>query len=301
MTTPTAGPDMGQIGKTQNEDPNLRRYLAARHYYRQARWLHLGGVFFTTLLALASPFVLLFSPGVGPTLGAVAGGWLFVSRILFEPIKRGLQLRGATAQEMFDCSIFELSWNDSLVRRLPEEEIRAASGSMKGVDKVRDWYPTDEEMDWPTSVIVCQRSNAVWARRQHHAYGWFLVIVATLWGIIGVAVAVLDGATLAEYLVTIGLPSLPALLDATEYARAHFTDASRRQLIEDEIDALLRSDGGTELDLREIQDQLFNLRREAQLVPELFYKALRRRFENDMRYAAGRVAREHLPRDRGTN
>ena len=286
----STGPSMVKIGKAQNEESSLRRYLAADHYYGIAKLLHYGGAALTVVLALVSPLVLLFVPDVGPTLGAIAGAWLFGSRLLLEPVKRQLQLKGATAQEMFDCGIFELGWNETLARPLSEEEVRGASGSMKHAERVRDWYPTSKEMPWPKSVLVCQRSNAVWARRQHRVYSRVLLVAAGAWAIIGVIVAVVDGASLADYLVTIALPSLPALLDATEFARAHSSDAEKRQLLEDKLNGHLRDGTAISQDLREIQDQLFNLRRDAPLVPGWFYALVRRRFEEDMRYAAERAA-----------
>jgi hypothetical protein len=281
---------MVKIGKAQNEEANLRRYLAADHFYGNAKWLHFGGRAFTVVLALISPLVLLFWSDAGPALGAIAGAWLFVSRLLLEPFARQFQHKGATAQEMFDSAIFELDWNDTLVRPLSEEEIRGASGSMKDAASVRDWYPADENKPWPQSVLVCQRSNVVWARRQHRTYSHVLLGAACAWAIIGVIVAVLDGASLADYLVTIALPSLPALLDATEFARAHSSDADKRQLLEDKLNDLLTDGNASSQDLREIQDQLFNLRRDAPLVPGWFYKLIRPKFEQDMRYAAQRAS-----------
>jgi hypothetical protein len=281
---------MAKIGTVQNEEASLRRYLAADHFYGIAKWLYFGGLSLTVALALISPLVLLFWAAAGPALGAIAGAWLFASRLLLERLKREHQLKGATAQEMFDCGVFKLDWNETLVRRLSEEEIRGASGSMSDADRVRDWYPTSEAMPWPRSVLVCQRANAVWARRQHRAYSRVLMIGAGAWAIFGVIVAVVDGASLTTYLVTIALPSLPALLDATEFARAHSTNAEKRQLVEDKADDLLKNGGGTNQDLREIQDQLFNLRRDAPLVPRWFYRLVRPGFEEDMRYAARRTA-----------
>jgi len=95
---------------------------------------------------------------------------------------------------------------------------------------------------------------------------------------------------LADYLVTIGLPSLPALLDATEFARGHSADSVERQLLEEQADALLQGNAATQQDLRELQDQIFTLRRGAPVVPRWFYKLVRPKYEADMRYAAGRAA-----------
>lgn len=157
---------------------------------------------------------------------------------------------------------------------------------MAEVATVADWYPADEAAPWPKSVLICQRANSVWARRQHGAYRLTIVIVATAWAVFGIVVALVHQASLAGYLTTLALPSLPALLDATEVAKRHGQASQSRQLLEDQLNLLSRGDSAVAVDLREIQDQLFVLRRDAPLVPEWFYKLIRPGFEVDMRYAA---------------
>jgi SMODS-associating 4TM effector domain len=289
-STGTSHPAMSEIGRTQDLDVNVRRQLAARRFYKQGKWLQFGGASFAVLLALVSPLVLLFRPSLGPTLGAIAGLWIFVSRLVLEPIKHKLQLKGATAQEVFDCEVLRLDWNGALARRIPEEEVRNASGSMRGAEQIKGWYPTANDLRWPRSVLICQRSNAVWSRRQHRSYGWLLVGAAIAWFVLGIVIAVADAATLTQYLTTVALPSLPALLDAAEMARGHWRAAETRQLLEGQVDALLEYGTATEQDLREIQDQLFTLRQDAPLVPEWFYKLIKPTYEADMRYAAERAA-----------
>lgn len=280
---------MSEIGTAQDLDVNLRRKLASGCYYKRAKRLHFAGWALAVAFALASPVVLLLKPDLGPILGALAGAWVFLSRFLLEPTKQGLQLTGARAQEQFDCEVLALPWNDTLAHQLSEEEIRKASGSMKGADKAKRWYPTDQELPWPHSVLVCQRSNAVWARRQHQAFGWTLAVAAVTWALIGIAIAIAYTASLAQYLTTIALPSLPALLDASEMSRRHREAADRRQALEDQANALLASNAPDEQALREVQDQLFTLRRDEPLVPEWFYKILKADYEEDMRYAAERA------------
>lgn len=288
-------PSMSNIAEIQNDEESLRYRLAAAHFYKIGKLLHFGGASVTIALAIAAPLVLLFWPDAGPILGALAGAWIFASRLILEPFKRELQLKGATAQEQFDCRVLGIAWNDALVRRLPHEDVSAASRSMKGAAGARDWYAADDELPWPMSVLLCQRSNAVWARRQHRAYSWTVVGAAVGWAVVGVVVAIADSASLAQYLVTVALPSLPAFLDASELSRGHAAAAQSRQLLEVQTDDLLRASGATERDVREIQDQLFNLRRDAPLVPEWFYKLIRPRFEEDMRYAAQQVVKQHAP------
>src|ERR1700730_16298365 len=87
-------PSMGDIAIAQNEDANVRLQVAARHFYRNARLLQFLSSSINVLLALISPLVLLFQPESGPALGAVAGGWLFVSRQVLAPFRRRFQHNG---------------------------------------------------------------------------------------------------------------------------------------------------------------------------------------------------------------
>jgi hypothetical protein len=212
----------------------------------------------------------------------------------FEPKKEEHQAKGAAAQELFDCDVLGLTWNDALVDMPLDEDIHSASRAFDGnkkrhrelVENSKGWYPAHVNMAWPTSVITCQRANAVWARRQHRDYGLLLLLVAAGWGIAGIIIALVNDATMAAYLTTIALPSLPAVLDAVELAKRHRKASARRQALEATTSALLKGTDTAEADLREVQDQIFELRREAPPVAGWFYHLLRNRYEADMRYAA---------------
>ena len=249
-------PTLSEIGETQDAERNLRRQEAKDHFYTAGNRFHFWGATVAIVLALASPFVLIYKPDLGPLLGALAGIWIFASRLVFEPLKAGYQARGAAAQELFDCDVLGLAWNDALVKEPSEEEIRIASKGYKEPDALKrhcGWYPTEVDMEWPNSVAACQRSNAVWARRQHHAYARFLMGMASVWVVFGIVISLVHHATLADYLTTIALPSLPAVLDSIELSKKHSTASSQRQHLEEETDAALDDGNATHEELREIQ------------------------------------------------
>ena len=288
-------PSMTDIQSAQNAERNLRRQMAKNYWYTAAKRWNLAGAALAIALALASPLVLLYWPSWGSTLGAVAGAWIFASRLILEPWKLKLQAKGAAAQESFDCDVLGLTWNPALASEPSPEEIRKASKTVADstkVDKHRNWYPSGVTMTWPESVITCQRSNAVWARMQHYSYGLFLIFAACLWAIIGIGVAVVHGASLAEYLTTIALPSLPAMLDATELSRKHFAASDKRKKLEDECNRLVNEPTKvTHMHLREVQDELFLLRRDAPLVAGWFYRTVKKSYEENMKFAAEEQAK----------
>lgn len=292
------GRSMRDIRRTQAEDRNLRLQAAARAFYAKAKLLHAAGAAFSLVLALLAPILLFLAPNAGALLGALAGIWLFVTRLVVQPICDQRQLDAAATQEAFDCDVLGLNWNASLARRVADEDIRSATRKVD-LKRVANWYPADNDMDWPTSVLTCQRSNVVWARRQHRAYGQTLSSVVVVWAAIGIVVALVHGATLATYLVAIALPSLPALLDASELARSHFSAGGDRMQLEEVIDAQLADPAEVDQgQLRENQDRLFVQRRDAPQVPDWFYKLVASRFEEDMKYAAAQRA---MSRDSGSD
>lgn len=287
MTSPNLKqPTFDDIARNQNQDAILRFMLASRHYYARARWIQYLGTWGAIAFALAAPVVLLFYPDRGPLLGALAGLWIFASRLGLSRLRASYQRKGATAQEQFDCAVFRLDWNKTIAVPLSPEEIRHASGNMNGIDAIRNWYATPGKVDWPRSVTLCQRANAVWARRQHHLFGVVLYVAATTWAVVGILIAVWQDASLSQYLTTIALPSLPALLDATDLAQEHIESSWARGRIEVRLDGLLDDGTATNLDIREVQDELFDLRKSSPIVPEWFYKIIKPGYEEDMTYAA---------------
>lgn len=281
---------MPEIAERERAEINRIRRAAKTRFYARADRAGLIGFTGSLLLALCAPVALLFFPVAGPALGAAAGAWIFITRFGLERLRCEWQLKGVCAQEEFDTEVLGIEWNDSLARRLAPEEIRGAAGSLCDEQGFKSWYPTEGQDSWPTSVLICQRSNAVWASRQHRSFALLLRAVTISWGAIGIGVSILHGASLQEYLTTILLPSLPGLLDATEISNRHFDLASRREAISEDLVALIRAGGATQSQIRETQDRLFALRRDGIPVPKRFYRHIREDYERDMRFGAEQMS-----------
>lgn len=264
---------------------------AAKHFYKQAKWIQRVRVGVAMMLALAGPIAVFLEPDARPLLGAAGGGWIFISRILLQHLESNRRNLGARAQESFDTTVLDIPWNHLLARPVSPEEIAAAARS-EGLEGVSSWYPDPGDAPWPIDVLICQRSNAVWGRRQHTSYAWFVGIGTALWAFLGIGVAVCVDASLSSYLITIALPSIPAFLDATDHVRSHSSAALSRQLVEDSIDNHLTAKDADAPALRRIQDRLYELRETAPLVPEWFYTLMRSGYEADMRAAASALTKQ---------
>jgi hypothetical protein len=310
---------MPEIAHAEAVEKNRYRNAAATTFYRRAKLYSFLGKGIAGLLALAAPVAILAAPSAGPVLGAIAAGWLFLSRIGLDRFRREWQRQGALAAEAYDCGVLGIDWNPALGTALEPEEIRAGAAAKEARQKrgprwpwekswwpwkqedtkARSWYPSEGQEQWPLSVLLCQRSNAVWAARQHKSYAYLVGIAAVLWGAFGVIAALVKGAELSEYLITVLLPSLPAFLDAIENVDAHSDAANRRTALSMTIRDLIDGGEAEEPQLRDIQDELFRLRCEYTHVPEAFYHRIKADYERDMRYGAAQIGAEAQHRDGG--
>lgn len=284
-------PSMAEIAAAEGTELSRLHLAAKGHFYRRANLVAHVGLAGAILLAFCGPVVLLEFPAAGPTLGAIAGAWIFVTRIGLERLRAYLQGKGVLAQEDFDCGVLGIEWNHSLGAPLTPEEIRGAAGELQSDAKFEPWYPSYGTDAWPTSVLICQRANAVWAARQHRAFGHLINALTVGWAAFVIILALLHDASLGEFLTTLLLPSLPGFLDATELSSRHLTLARTRDSITEEAEELIRSPKLADpLQIRELQDRLFALRRDGASVPRLFYEWIRADYERDMCFGAEQMS-----------
>lgn len=279
----------------------LRAYTAE---YRRAKRLRSARFTVSGLLAVAGPLASVWSLNAAGLVGAGAGLWVLVTRLVLIPAERSGVDRAVRMQELFDTRLFDLAWPASLTGKEPsEEDISDASRRLQDDECVRKqhdegWYPSTEGLPWPVDVLVAQWSSAAYARRQHFAYFWFLAMsnVGVITGVI--MFGAVASMTLTEWLITFLLPGLPAILDAGELTEAHRRLAEAKNSIERRIAALwrteLESPGTLSGDqCRSVQDEAFKLRVNGLQIPEWFYWLHRDRNEANMHDAAAIRRRQY--------
>ena len=149
-------------------------------------------------------------------------------------------------------------------------------------------------MPYPLDVLLCQRSNLVWDWRLRRHYAWVVSILTVFLFGLGIALAILTNMTVLDYLLALLVPSLPALLNGIEVAKAHFNIAEEKERIEKRVSAFWRSglsdpSSVTREQCRDVQDCIYILRNKRPLVPDRWYDWLRDRYQIDMRSAVAEL------------
>lgn len=283
---------------SQNEVASLRLLLAQRRLYSKAKfWLGLRWIGML-LIGIVAPVLSALIPDTAVIAGAVAGVWLFLGRTTLLQLQKHYLEQGAATQEQFDYSVYGIR-SDVERSRLPSyEDLASLTGDDDNVrseaekEQLIDWYPIDTSQPGERTMAVCQRANASYSDNllRTTAIVWAVALVS--WVVILVIIAVALGLTLAQFLLGVAFPLLPAFLDIYQHVRSIRSAAvDRRDLVRAIENELRANDCPDPQDLLVWQERLFELRRSDAQVPDFIYKLRRRKNEAAMTTAAQQVYR----------
>lgn len=165
---------MNNIVKRENQSVNIDRLDAQRHLYSKAKTY----TYLVVILCVLNPVLLAIAKVVFPKMDVLVKITVVYSFVIvfFKPLLNNciskLQALAARIQQLFDCDVFELAWNEPLcgTKPAPEEVFKARTN--KGIEEFRNWY---EEavvlLDRLPGIIVCQRTNVFYDRNLRNIYG----------------------------------------------------------------------------------------------------------------------------------
>ena len=284
---------MADIASRQNETQNLQLRRAQRYFYGQAK--RLAGA--QVVLAGATPIVSALAVAVNPAAAVwTAFAGIVVSLIDFGVLdlrQKHLRDLAASIQEELDCRVLELDWNEPVAgsRPAPEDVHEGASEYRDDPNApIIDWYPTAvKALPIHQARIICQRTNCWWDSKLRKRYATWTVAAVSVVSAFVFVVALATGMTVEKFVLAVLAPLSPTLLWAIrevhrqteaansldrlkEYGRSLWESILGGSL--NQTDAAIRS--------RELQDAIFQCRREKPFVFDWIYRRLRNKYEDQM-------------------
>lgn len=282
----------------QNEQIPLAAARAFRRRYTlSVRWRSLR-VSVGFLIGTVGVLAALIFPATADYVSAAAAGWIVISRALLQPAEQRERHRAASAQELFDTTVFDLSWSRSISGAEPAIQDIRSWGRHQKEDGLRDWYADTRPATRPVDVLLCQRATITWARQDHVLYARVLRAGVLAAFVVTLIVGVVLGLSLGDYLLRLGVPILPAGLDVLDMATDNARLADGKVHLEAEANALLVESKRTqqvpeERAVRELQNAIYATRLRPG-VPQWIYRLTRADRQDDMG-AATRIDVEGLP------
>ncbi len=298
--------DLNSIPQSQNEPQQLERLGAFSQLYLRAKRL-LG---LHILLSVPLVLVWVVLGAVFPDLQIYAALWGIVvtlgGLLYFTPAQKNLQNQAAKVQQLFDCDLFQLNWQDfHNIGAPPEAELiyradREYRKTNPTYDRLRDWYPVAVgQLSLPLARLVCQRTNCWWDADLRRRYASWVIMLLSIFAVIVLLVGLVGGLTLERFFLVVVAPLVPALvLGITQY-RDHMEAANRLDRIKDTVnDIWRRALGQRETDdtlyhyAIELQDSIFKNRSSSPLIFNWFYRHLRDDNQDSMNVGAEALVKE---------
>ena len=293
---------MNTIATKQNEKNTIEYLAAGRKLYSRAKVLRgikfFIGVFLIVILALAQ---LKFQEIEEVSYALVI---ISVVALIAEPIFDWrisvYKEQGAKMQQCFDNDLFGFSWNESVCGKRPTEDKVYDYCKGKQVNKrLYNWYVgIDAGLDEDLAILLCQNQNGSYDRHLRERYTIMCLICAVLLVAGVIWTALKKDATLFNILVYGVVPSTPIINWFISIFTSYFNDKEDLDHLDDaiyrELNRVEASQPIRKYVLERIQNLMFMHRKVAYLIPDIFYKRLRRDSENRAKALVDRIlARQH--------
>lgn len=296
-----------------SDETDLQRAAAAVHKHTQqlATAQEVGAV----IMAVAGIVSAITGALQGTT--AIAGFlWFVISGFGLNYFARKTTEEAAYIQEVFDCRLFYLDWNDTLgsADDLSRDRVLALAKQVKADSddeaRIRDgWYDDATGLEHPFDVLCAQEQNLRWDMRLRKRFKNTLLTLGIGWTALGVVVGLTTGTTVYQTFLVVFVPAAAAYALGRERFRVQQQVWRERDRLARIVGQVLANtppghtptpDERADLRLlaRRVQDGIFRTRAEFGRVPNLLYTRNRDRDEDDFNNVA-QVHRTHLIGDFG--
>ena len=257
----------------QNLPENIKLLQASSAAYKKAKSKEFIFTYVILLLAIIYPFSYVFSDNEDMKL--ILFGCSFLITVLTQILTTyfsGNTSKGALLKEEFDVRLFQIPWKFTLPK--PDQaEISKLSLQYKG-NPIKDWYSPNLLPSIPksTAIGICQRINCGWDIELRTLYRNTLQIIMISYSmllLIFIVVTGIDGKTIFSILFSI----LSFYTHFINLISGNTTAIKKRKAISQKLDEYVNNQKELSIqNLRDIQDEIYNTRKETAKVPDFFFR-----------------------------
>lgn len=282
---------MSQLFAKQSEEYNVQRQMAIRRLYSKAKFINS----INFILSAVIPVILTILAIIFKNNGIVTGqkiapyfGYYGIAILVFTLLTGGLvtqiKKKAATIQEMYDCDLYDLAWNElKCGTKIPREEVfRSARFYIKRPNKRSLFTPWYIHKDYPLPDLVlalmCQSENIGWDLSQRRIMKRFIWGVLCFSFISLLFYGVYSDIRVADFLyyIVFLLPLFRHfILQLSETSRTILRSERVKGFIEKKLNELKDKQVAGEVTLAEnirmIQDEIYNHRLMSSPVPDCLH------------------------------
>lgn len=280
---------MNTIKVNQELPQNMRFLKAQRVIYANAKKIYRWQLVITIAIVLILNFLKLFQKDITqtdltPYIALVSVIITLIDLLFLTNYLSKYKTNGAKAQELFDCHIYNMEWNETNTGDKPENSV-IEEAEKKYVYNLKaeltNWYHIElDGLTHEQAVLRCQETNLEYDRKLRYHFKNDCVIICLCVVVGSFIVATCVNSSLHGYLTNFLAPSLPLIVILIKI----ILDNSKAVKSLEEVRKAarkLRNDGNNPsmFQLRQVQDKLYCSRKDSVLIPENYYQYRRSKLE----------------------
>ena len=280
---------MNTIKVNQELPQNMQLLKAQRVIYANAKKIYRWQLTTTIAIVVILNFLKLFQKDIAkidltPYIALVSVTITLVDLLFLTGYLSRYKTNGAKVQELFDCHIYNMEWNDTNTGDKPENWV-IEEAEKKYIYNTKapltNWYHIDlDSLSHEEAILRCQETNLEYDRKLRYHFKNDCTLVCLFVVIGSFIVATFVNASLQGYLTNFIAPSLPLIVILIKL----ILDNHKAVKSLEEVRKAARKlrNGGIKPSmhqLRQVQDKLYCSRKDSVLIPENYYQYRRTKLE----------------------
>lgn len=292
---------MNDICRKQDLPENIDKLAAQRHLYSLAKRVSL--LIFVVCIIL--PMVLAIFKFLFPNVEWYAKVVVLVSflatiaKIVLGDIKKYRQNLAARIQQLLDCELFNLPWNDALCgnQPLPEEIFKYKEGMPR--ELLLSWYGSEiESLPHEYAVLVCMRTNVVYDKGIRRYYQRLCTGMAIIAAVLVFCSGLIADVTLWSLFLYGIIPLMPVVswfVDVKNQYRKNMAALDKLQsLINAGLEKAYAKGEVSMQSLMTIQNFMYIHRNSSYVIPDVIYNKKRDESEMATAYSVHQICEKLL-------
>lgn len=272
------------INNKQNSSLNLKRLAAQRELYSDAKKIQLGQYLISGLaLVFLGVMGNLFAEKhiIYITLSSII--LLLIDELFLSRKKEGLTHLAAAIQEEFDCEVLGIPRNEmkedshsllEIIQKKNKQYIK----KYNNYKDLENWYPGVKGIELKIGRVICMSTNCWWNQELRKRYSFFLKIISSFFVITLLIIALIQGITVNSFIGSVLAPLLPGSVLIYKTVEENNKSIQNLNHMKKKLEGIIKQlkydlyqETQLNIDIRLLQDMIYENRANSPLIPEKFY------------------------------
>lgn len=280
---------MNTIKVNQELPQNMQFLMAQRVIYANAKKIYRWQLTITIIIVVILNFLKHFQKDITkidltPYIALVSVTITLVDLLFLTGYLSKYKTNGAKAQELFDCHVYSMEWNETNTGDRPENWIIEEAEKKYVYNSkapLTNWYHINlDGLSHEEAILRCQETNLEYDRKLRYHFKNDCTIICLTVVIGSFIIATFVNASLQGYLTNFIAPSLPLIVILIKLILDNQKAVKSLEEVRKAARKLRNGVSKPSMDqLRRVQDKLYCCRKDSVLIPENYYQYRRSKLE----------------------